>query len=51
MRRQLTYTYLEEENALVTDEHPAPPSLVQLISIVTSNLDSSLQSTFNSLPG
>lgn len=40
---------MEKENALVSDEHPAPPSLVQLVSIVTSNLDSSLQSVFNSL--
>lgn len=51
MRRQLTYTYLEEANALLRDEHPAPPSQVQLVAVVTSNLDSSLQSIFNSLPG
>jgi len=43
MRRQLTNTHLEEENVLVSDKHPAAPSLVHLASIATSSLENSLQ--------
>lgn len=51
MRRKLTNTYLEEENTPVVDNHPAAPSLFHLTSIVTRNLDNSLQNVLNSFPG